>query len=251
MRRRRHSRHRRSHRYGRDASRKKFPKGLKRYQDFVDDQIRAGKTREQATKLWHKLKKNKQGAVKAAVRRRKKTTSSTSKRKKGTKMAAKRTLPPEIQALARALKEAGAKPQGPAKATKIERQLEGALRAMRKAQKNADSAARRQREDNEITDKARSILGGSGLYDGDPSRRKKGRGLKNYLAAGGSTAKWKRMSKKSRAKWARKSKKHKTKGKRSAHRDPGRHHRARRVRASRHARRRRHHGRRHGRRHPR
>ncbi len=273
-----HRSRRRHHRYGRDASRKTFPKGLKRYQDFVDGHIRDGKTREQATKLWHKLKKNKRGAVKAASKRRaskhgskqrnkrgavkaakrRKTTSTTTatrKRKKGKKMAT-RALPPEIQALARALKEAGAKPQGPAKATKIEKQLEGALRAMRRAQKNAESAARREREDNEIQDKARTILGGSGLYDGDPSRRK-GRGLKAFLAAGGTRQSWKRLSKKTRAKWARKGPKgrKKSKGRKTTRtrRDPGRKHRSHRARRVRHSRRRHGHGhaRRRGRRHPR
>ncbi len=128
---------RRKTRHSRDKT-GSWPKGFKKYQDFVDDQIRAGKTREQATRLWHKAKKNKTAnkayAVKSAAKRRKTYSGHKPvvKRnvKKGKKMATNRPLPPEILALARALKEAGSSPSE-AKKSSIQRSLEAAARAMK------------------------------------------------------------------------------------------------------------------------
>ena len=158
---------------------------------------------------------------------------------------ATRELPKELTDLARALREASAKPTE-AKANAIERRMEGLIRKLRAEQTSAGRRARTEKENEEIRAQAKEWA--SKGPSGDPGRRrKKGRGYKAYLAAGKSAKGWKRLSAKSRAKWARKgAPKRKTKKRSSARRDPGRHHRAHRVRAKRHMRRR--HGRRHHRR---
>lgn len=194
---------------------------------FLAAGLRAGLSKKEITRLWRaRLKRNKSRPT-----------------RKGKRMAT-RTLPKELIELARALREASAKPSE-AKRSSIQRKMESLIRQIRAAQKQASRRSSAEREAEDIRRQADEWA--SKGPSGDPSRRKrsgyqkfvkafakKHKGKRNVLSAAARA--WRGLSASSKAKWGGSSSRKKAHGRRKKtthRRSAARRHRARRHTARR------------------
>ena len=109
----------------------------------------------------------------AMLSRRNRGKKRPSKRKKRNTMS--KSLPPELRALAEALREFSKKDPSAAKMSAAERRAVSLLKQIRSAKKKAEAAARKKAEDEKLYAEAKSWVGGvSGDRGGRRRKKRKG-----------------------------------------------------------------------------